>query len=79
MFNVLQCVVCFKEQVPATDATVNTAQGHGEAEGEEVTVVKMAHTVIQPRTMMVHFQNAPVTDTTVVRSCWFRNDAFFAD
>lgn len=44
----LNGIVCIYEQVSATDATVDTAQGHEEAEGEEVTVVKVAHTVIQP-------------------------------
>ena len=44
----LKSIVCIEEEVSATDATVDTAHGHEEAEGEEVAVVEMAHTVIQP-------------------------------
>lgn len=44
----LQSVVCIQEQVPTADAAVDTAQGHEEAEGEEVPMIKVSHTVIQP-------------------------------
>ncbi len=44
----LKSTVCIKKQVSAADAAVDTAQGHEEAEGEEVTVVKVTHAVIQP-------------------------------
>lgn len=44
----LQSVVGIQEQVPTADAAVDTAQGHEEAEGEEVPMVKVSHTVIQP-------------------------------
>lgn len=42
----LKCIVSIKEQVSTTDATIDTSQGHEEAEGEEVTVVEVAHAVI---------------------------------
>ena len=41
--------ISIQEKVPATDAAVDTAQGHGDTEAEEVALVKMADTVIQPR------------------------------
>lgn len=44
----LKSVVRIQELVSATDAAVDTAQGHEEAKGEEVPMVKMAHAVIQP-------------------------------
>lgn len=34
------------EHLPATDAAVNTAHGHEQAEGEEVAVVVVSHTVV---------------------------------
>lgn len=36
------------EEVTATDAAVYTAECHVETEGEEVTVVEMTNTVVQP-------------------------------
>lgn len=44
----LKSIVCLYEEVPATDAAVDTAQGQEDTEGEEVTVVQMSHTVVQP-------------------------------
>lgn len=44
----LYSVIRVQKQVPATDATVDTAQGHEEAVGEEVAVVKVSHAVVQP-------------------------------
>lgn len=44
----LQSVVCIQEQVPTADAAVDTAQGHEEAEGEEVPMIKVTYTIIQP-------------------------------
>lgn len=44
----LHCVVRLQKQVPAADAAVHAAQRHVEAEGEEVAMVEMAHTVVQP-------------------------------
>lgn len=44
----LQSVVRIQEQVPTADAAVDTAQGHEEAEGEEVPMIKVSHAVIQP-------------------------------
>lgn len=44
----LESMVRIKKQVSAADATVDTAQGHEEAEGKEVAVVKMADAIIQP-------------------------------
>lgn len=50
----LHSIVGLKEHVPAVNTAVDTAQGHVEAEGEEVAVVKMADTVVQPGTVVVH-------------------------
>lgn len=41
-------IVGLLKQVPAADAAVDAAKGHVEAEREEVAVVEMAHTVVQP-------------------------------
>lgn len=40
--------VGLQEQVLAADAAVHAAQGHVQAEGEEVAVVEVAHAVVQP-------------------------------
>lgn len=40
--------VRLQEQVPAADAAVDAAKGHVDAEGEEVAVVEMTDTVVQP-------------------------------
>lgn len=42
----LKSVVRVEEQVSAADATVDTAQGHEEAEREEVAMVKMSYAII---------------------------------
>lgn len=44
----LHSVVGVQKHVPAADAAVQAAHGHVEAEGEEVAMVEMTHTVIQP-------------------------------
>lgn len=44
----LNNAVGLQKQVPAADAAVDAAQRHVQAEGEEVAVVEMAHTVVQP-------------------------------
>lgn len=44
----LYSAVGLQKQFPAADAAVDAAQGHVQAEGEEVAVVEMAHTVVQP-------------------------------
>ena len=44
----LDNAVCIQEQLLAAEAAVEAAQGHVEAEGEEVAMVEMAHTVVQP-------------------------------
>lgn len=44
----LDGAVGIQEQVLAADAAVDAAQGHVEAEGEEVAMVEMSHTVVQP-------------------------------
>lgn len=44
----LYLTVGIQEQVLAADAAVDAAQGHVEAEGEEVAVVEVSHTVVQP-------------------------------
>lgn len=40
--------VSLQKQVPAADAAVDAAEGHVEAEGEEVAMVEVAHAVVQP-------------------------------
>ena len=45
----LYSVVGLREHVPGAHAAVDAGQHHVEAEGEEVAVVEMAHTVVQPR------------------------------
>lgn len=47
--------VGLQKQFPAADAAVDAAQGHIQAEGEEVAVVEMAHTVVQPGWKHVQF------------------------
>lgn len=51
----LYSTVGLKKQVPAADAAVDAAQGHVQAEGEEVAVVEMAHAVVQPGWKHVQF------------------------
>lgn len=41
-------MICIHEEVTATDAAIYTAKSHIETEGEEVTVVEMTNTVVQP-------------------------------
>lgn len=48
--------VGLQEQVPAADAAVDAAQGHVQAEGEEVAMVEMTHAVIQPGWRHVQFK-----------------------
>lgn len=64
------------EHDTAADAAVNAAHGHEKAEGEEVAMVVMANTVIEPRTMMIHFKNTPIANATMVRAGGFWGDAF---
>lgn len=40
--------VGIQKEVPAADAAVDAAQGHVEAEGEEVALIEVAHTVVEP-------------------------------
>lgn len=40
--------VSIQKQAPAADAAVDAAQSHVQAEGEEVAVVEMSNTVVQP-------------------------------
>lgn len=40
--------ICIPEHVPAADAAVDAAHGHEKAEGEEVAVVVVPNTVIEP-------------------------------
>lgn len=51
----LYSTVGLQKQVLAADAAVDAAQGHVQAEGEEVAVVEMAHTVVQPGWKHVQF------------------------
>lgn len=44
----LYSTVGIQKQAPAADAAVDAAQRHVQAEGEEVAVVEMSHTVVQP-------------------------------
>lgn len=53
----LNGTVGIQKQVLAADATVDTAKGHVEAEGEEVTMVEMSHTVVQPGWEHVEFNS----------------------
>lgn len=46
-----------QKQVLAADAAVDAAQGHVEAEGEEVAMVEMSHTVVQPGWEHVEFNS----------------------
>ena len=56
-----------------------TADDHEDHVEEEVPVVVVADTVVEPRTVVVHLQDATVTDAAMVGSGWFRLDAFLAD
>lgn len=40
--------VGIQKEVPAADAAVDAAQGHVEAEGEEVALIEVANTVVEP-------------------------------
>ena len=51
----LYSAVGLQKQFPAADAAVDAAQCHVQAEGEEVAVVEMAHTVVQPGWKHVQF------------------------
>ena len=42
-------------------------------------VVVVADTVVEPRTVVVHLQDATVTDAAMVGSGWFWLDAFLAN
>lgn len=47
--------VGIQKQALAADAAVDAAQGHVQAEGEEVAVVEMSNTVVQPGWKHVQF------------------------
>lgn len=51
----LDSCIGFPKHDATTDATVDATHGHEEAEGEEVAMVVVPHTVIKPGTMVIHF------------------------
>lgn len=53
----LDGAVGIQKQVLAADAAVDAAQGHVEAEAEEVAMVEMSHTVVQPGWEHVEFKS----------------------
>lgn len=79
LIRALDGVVRVQKHVFSTDAAVDAAHAHEQTETEEVTVVEMTNTVIQPGTVVVHFQNTPAADTAVMSSGRFGNDTFFTD
>lgn len=79
MIRTLNGIVSVQEHVFGTDAAVDAAHGHEETETEEVAVVEVTHAVIQPGTVVVHFQNTSVADAAVMSSGWFGNYTFFTD
>lgn len=79
LIRALDGIIRLQEHVFGTDAAVDAAHGHEQTEAEEVTVVEMTHAVIQPGTVVVHFQNTSVADAAVMSSSWFGNYTFFTD
>lgn len=75
----LDSTVGLHKHIPAADAAVHAAQCHVEAEGEEVSMVEMAHAVVQPRTVVVHLQNTRVADAAVVRPRRLWSDTFLTN
>lgn len=64
-------IVGLQKQVPAADAAVDAAQGHVQAEGEEVAMVEVAHTVVQPGWRHVQF-NTYVHSAKLNKASWLK-------
>lgn len=62
-----------------TDAAVDAAHAHEQTETEEVALVEMTYTVIQPGTVVVHFQNTPAADAAVMSPGRFGDDTLLTD
>lgn len=52
--------VGIQEEVPAADAAVDAAQGHVEAEGEEVALIEVANAVVEPSWVQVESKSTKV-------------------
>ena len=50
----------------ADRAQVDTVNGEEHAEEKEVAVIVEANAVVEPGTVVVHFEHAPAADRTVV-------------
>lgn len=67
----LDGAVGVQKQVLAADAAVDAAQRHVEAEGEEVAMVEMSHTVVQPGWERVEFNSGLKMETFKNRTFHF--------
>ena len=67
------------EYFKAKDHEEGAAEHHEHHVEEEVPVVVVAYAVVEPGEVVVHLQDATVTDAAMVGSGWFRLDAFLAD
>ena len=56
----------FKEDLETIDHDEAATDNHEDHVEEEVSVVVMSNTVIEPGAMMVHFEDARIADTEIV-------------
>jgi hypothetical protein len=59
------------EDIMASHGNIQSSQPHVKAKEEEIAMVEVAYTVVQPRAMMVHLQNTLLTYRAMVSSWWF--------
>ena len=67
------------EFTEAQRGSIERTDGEENAELEEITMVQMSHTIVDPRTMMILVQDTSSTDGTVMSPRWFRKDTLSTD
>ena len=66
------------EDLKAEDHEEAAAKDHEDHVEEEVSVVVVADTVVQPGTVVIHLKDATVANAAVVGPRWFWLDTFLA-
>ena len=68
----------FPEDFETQDHKETAAEDHEDHVEEEMSVVVVADTVVEPGTVVIHLQDTTVADAAVVGSWWFWLDTFLA-
>ena len=69
----------FKEDFKTKHHYEAAANDHEDHVEEEVSVVEVTNTIVEPGTVMVHLENAGPADTAVMCPRWLGRDALLAD